>query len=407
MAVYIQCATDAFAMTRKQAKEEGAGYENVRRPLRGIQVKPNTYAIIRAKKANGDDIYLFDSSTTDIRPEAEGGIGKGRCYANFLIQRLTEQRAEKQQIIETFGEDYVYFFGERPRFLDVQGVLVNTADFQWKNEFWTNYEQFLRGTRLVEQNARLYLYIGDTVIEGYIVNAGTNDDASQPNMCPFQFQLFITNYQIVSPVGSVFIPQSDTGGPEIKAISIDPMTSEELAGQPIGTGGFNTFLAQTSSLATRAEVAIQGALEKVRNTLYGTQMSVPSGIGTMANDVKMFPPLTNQMAMVPAPINRPIHEMIDEYVVHAPLPLTGDALMAQQAEEKRLAAALAFRSPQQLEAAARAAFEEAGIDTGEPSAMATILGRGAFAAAQYLAPFGIARLNPKAKQAVEGTLELL
>jgi hypothetical protein len=54
---------------------------------------------------------------------------------------------------------------------------------------------------------------------------------------------------------------------------------------------------------------------------------------------------------------------------------------------------LALQSPVALEAKARADFELAGIDTGKPSVMMAILGRGAFAAIQYAAPFGLAKVG--------------
>ena len=405
MAVYIQAQTNAFANTRGKAKKEGTD-QNVRRPLRGIQVKPNTYAVMRVKKANGEDVYLYDSSATEHPEEGETRIGKSTNYANFLIQRCGEQRAEKQMIIETFGEDYVYFFGERPRFLDVSGMLLNTADFQWKNEFWANYDKYLRGTKLVEQNARVYLYIDDAVIEGYIIGASTSSDANQPNMLPFSFQLFITHYQMIENVGSMYIPKSDRGDTAIEPISVLPdPTPAAIPASPVG---INAFMAQNAKLANNATFGIQKALEKVRNTLYSVRTNVPwQGTGNVAQDITMYPPLTNQLVMTPAPTERPIYEMIDEYVLSSPQSLTGAALAASDAERKRLEGELAKRSPKALEEAVRAAFEEAGIDTGEPSAMRLLLGRGAFMAIQYMAPFGIARLKPQAKQGVTGTLELL
>ena len=161
MAVYISTITDAFA----ELDRVRPTYENVRRPLRGISIKEDTYAVLRVKTATGTDIPLFDSSS----PDHVDNIGRSAQYSNFIIQQIQEQRQEKQQIIETFGEDYIFFFGERPRFLNVSGVLVNTKDFNWKSEFWVNYENNLRGTKLVELstgakiNVPLFINTGDIV----------------------------------------------------------------------------------------------------------------------------------------------------------------------------------------------------------------------------------------------------
>jgi len=391
MAVYIQTVTDAFAETRAAARTGAGNYANIRRPLRGIQVKPNTYAQIRVLTAGGDPIRLFDSGSK----EHSGGIGYSERYANFLIQRLSETRAEKQQIVETFGEDYVYFFGERPRFLDVSGVLINTADFNWKSEFWANYDAHLRGTKLVEKNARLYFYFDDVVVEGYLLGASSSADSQQPHLLPFQFQIFITNYAILSSVGSVFIAPSDTGGYAGRGLEPIPpsTTAAALAGGLELGGGLNAFLASASNFANDATFSIQSTLENLRNALYARPLIVPDGIGTMSNSIQVAPQIDNLAAFEEAPTGVPIWDMSDEYVERTPKGLTGTAAIASKAEMARVEALLKAQDPMVMEARARAEFEAAGIDTGKPSAMMAILGRGAFAAVQYAAPFALAKVS--------------
>jgi hypothetical protein len=390
MAVFISCTTDAFAETRKKAGEQRVAQQNVRRPLRGIQVKPNTYAAIRVRTAGGATIPLFDSSSPDY--DKGTGIGKSDNYANFLIQNLRESRAEKQQIIETFGEDYVYFFGERPRFLEVTGMLLNTADFNWKSEFWTNYDQHLRGTKLVEKNARMYFYFDDVVVEGYMLSASTVGDSNNPHMLPMQFQLYITNYAILSKVGSVFFGTSDNGGSASQGlIAVPPETTNaRLAGASVGAGGLNAFLAKTASFADDASFSIQRTLENLRNTLYGRQLIVPPGIGTMVPATA----ITNQGNFGKPPSGVPIHTMADEYVARtADNILSAQGKMQSAAERARVQALLELDGPEALDARARIEFQKAGIDTGSQSAMMALLGRGAFAAVQFAAPFALAKIG--------------
>ncbi len=380
--------TDAFSTTRKQAESEGVDQANIRRPLRGIQVKKPTYAVMRVKTASGEDIDLVDSSS-DRGDEA--GIGRSANYANFLIQAIQETRSEKQQIIETFGEDYVYFFGERPRVLDVNGMLINTADFNWKSEFWKNYDEHLRGTKLVEQNARLYLYFDDVVIEGYMLGAAASVDAGQPHMLPFRFNLFVTNYHMLSKPGSMTFGASDTG---IKSSTQFPgvaphTTQEALSRGAVTGGGLNAFVASVAHSAP--VVALQQGIEQLKNALYGRQLVVPKGIGTMETGLKRFPPLNTGGSFPPAPTGQPIHTMADEYVARSPQSPSAAVQQAWQKEQDRILDYMAQRDPEFLEAAARADFEAAGIDTSDPSVVSMILGRGAFAALQYAAPFGLAK----------------
>ena len=75
-----------------------------------------------------------------------------------MLQNVQEAHMEKHQIVETFGESYIFFFGEAPRFIDVSAVIINSHDFNWEAEWWDNYNRFLRGTKSVEQGARTYLF---------------------------------------------------------------------------------------------------------------------------------------------------------------------------------------------------------------------------------------------------------
>ncbi len=155
MAVFISLETDPFEDNMRtlaggaQGISRRAGITSVRRPLRGIEIKTDTYAMIQVIRSDGSIIPLTDQAT----PE-----GTGDSTSSFLIQSAQEARMEKHQIIETFGEPYIYFFGESPRFLDVQAILINTNDFNWEAEWWDNWDNRIRGTKTVEQGARTYLF---------------------------------------------------------------------------------------------------------------------------------------------------------------------------------------------------------------------------------------------------------
>lgn len=196
MAVYIELTTDPFdarfAEKAKFATSVGAGLTNVRRPTRGLEVKDDTYAYIKLIRVDGVEIPIFDSSSPD---------GMSTAYSNFILQGVQEQRMEKHQIVETFGDTYLFLFGESPRFLNVQAVLINSHDFNWKAEFMANYETYLRGTKAVEMGARTYLFYDQNIVEGYILNCQVQDTADQPHFVPLSFQFFVTNSQNISLIG--------------------------------------------------------------------------------------------------------------------------------------------------------------------------------------------------------------
>lgn len=206
MAVFIELTTDPFEANYKRLKDRNdpslsrpgrAGLTNVRRPLRGMEIKEDTYASIKVIRADGSEVPFLDSSSA---------TGESRAYSNFILQSVQEARMEKHQIIETFGEPYIYFFGEAPRFLDVQAVLINSHDFNWEAEWWANWERTLRGSKSVEQAARTYLFYDDNVVEGYMLMAQAVKLSTEPFQVSLTWRMFVSSYRNVSFVGDPNFP---------------------------------------------------------------------------------------------------------------------------------------------------------------------------------------------------------
>jgi hypothetical protein len=203
MSVFIELTTDAFQEKFDQRKKDArdqrkrAGANDVRRPMRGLEIKDDTYAILKVVTSDGNEIKLINSSV-------EGG--RSSEYTNFILQSVQEARMEKHQIVETFGESYIFFFGEAPRFLDVQAVLVDSHDFNWYAEFWENYENYFRGTKLVEMGARTYLFYDDNIVEGYMLNAQAVKTSTTPLMVTLSFRMYLTNYSNISIIGDPSFP---------------------------------------------------------------------------------------------------------------------------------------------------------------------------------------------------------
>ncbi len=194
--------------------------ENVRRPFFGIQLKQQRFAFLSVKQANQEGnlvpVSMRDSS-------APGGTSQANH--NFILQTVAEQRTEKFQIVETFGDHFTFFFDERPVILQVSGVLFNTADFNWKNEWLYNYENFLRGTKCVEHRSRAYLGFDDVLVEGYVLTTNVNYDKDMPYLCPFSFQLLVTQQLDLSDSNNP-VRQAEDG----RTLLDDPGTYIEYVG---------------------------------------------------------------------------------------------------------------------------------------------------------------------------------
>ena len=173
----------------QQSQAIGFRNTNVRRPLHGIAIKAPRFAFLSVYQANFEGnlvpISLHDSS-------APGG--RSNANHNFILQKHKMTRQEKMQVVETFGPHFAFFYGERPTFISCSGMLLNTRDFNWKNEWIRNYDEFLRGTKATENRSRVYLGLDDVLLEGYIAMSDIDYSEDIPYLCPFSFQMLVTNY---------------------------------------------------------------------------------------------------------------------------------------------------------------------------------------------------------------------
>ncbi|MGA1353402.1 MAG: hypothetical protein ACO32I_01255 [Candidatus Limnocylindrus sp.] len=187
---YISVKDDKFSARTKQgstseASTEARGLQDPkkhRRPLNGLEIFEDTHATITVRSASGKPLDLLNS----------GGLLQDSFTSSFIVQSVSESREEKQQMVPTFGDDYAYYFGQRPRMLTVSALLPHAENFQWQQEFWTNYDKLFRGTQLVSKDARVYFHVDRQVFEGYILTANTSLSADNPHIIPLQFTMHVT-----------------------------------------------------------------------------------------------------------------------------------------------------------------------------------------------------------------------
>ena len=172
-----------------QTSSDKLVHKNVRRPLFGIQHRTETFASIEVKAVDKDGSI---KSLGIKNSSAPGGVGA--MNSNFIVQSSTISHQEKFQIMETFGDEYLFFFGERPIVISVQGTLINTPDFNWRSEWLYNYNKYLRGTKCVESKARVYFSLDGFIFIGYILNTSGALNDQHPRMTPFNFSMLVTSY---------------------------------------------------------------------------------------------------------------------------------------------------------------------------------------------------------------------
>lgn len=113
------------------------------------------------------------------------------AYTKFILESVQESHTERSQIVETFGDFYVFMFGERPPVYNFTGQLVNSKNTNWVTDFMYMYNEFLRGTRCVERNARILLTYGGRQIEGLMLNTSSQTNAAVDGAVSFGFSVVV------------------------------------------------------------------------------------------------------------------------------------------------------------------------------------------------------------------------
>jgi len=373
-----------------RSRKSSFDLEGVRRPFRGIEVREDTYSVIKVIKADGTELPLFDAGSRGAdSPEfsaSNPSLGQTFNYSNFLIQTAVEARDEKSQISETFGDTWIFFYGEKPRILAVSGTLLNTIDFNWYQEWWHNYETYLRGTRLAQMNARVYLYYNHQIVEGYVLGARAQMTDQQPHLVPFSFTLFVTGHTYLGEAAAAgMYPVStavkiDTlykqgGVPEAPVNTLVHQSTLDAVRRATknATAQHTTLTAAIAAGISSAEVSISGFMNTVKSYFYGRYMVVPRGVAgseALVGEASMANKATyiGDMPARRLPLRSKISDNTDEYVGGGDSkPNFNQALIQASEEQKKLRDGVA------LEKTCMAMLKEKGLRTDQPSKLQKML----------------------------------
>lgn len=113
------------------------------------------------------------------------------AYTKFILDAVQESYAERSQIIETFGDHYVFLFGARPSIFQFSGTLINSVNVNWLQDFMFYYENYFRGTKTVDLKAKIILTYGGRQVEGIILNTSNQTNAITEEGVPFSFSMVI------------------------------------------------------------------------------------------------------------------------------------------------------------------------------------------------------------------------
>lgn len=133
------------------------------------------------------------------------------AYGKFFLESVQESHAERSQIVETFGDFYVFMYGERPPVYNFSGSLLNYQNASWAEDFMFMYERYLRGTQCVKRNAVAIVTYGGRQIEGLLLSMSTQTTAMIEGAVGLQFSVVVFDrktYNFSEDLGYFFNPDA-------------------------------------------------------------------------------------------------------------------------------------------------------------------------------------------------------
>lgn len=206
-------------------------------------------------------------------------------YSKFFLESVSESHNEKFQLVETFNDFYVYFYGERPPVYTFSGHLLNLLNYNWKNEFMYFYQNFWRGSKAVELGARVFLTYDYQQVQGYILAINTNLNSLTDKAAQFSIQVLVTKRLFFNGadgdgiVRDNLIPRGDNGLVNTSAnLFSQSLTAEFLNGSRTAAQS-EVFGADKQDAAARTLRNSQSSLkpQKPANPANNILSSLPRG----------------------------------------------------------------------------------------------------------------------------------
>jgi len=121
----------------------------------------------------------------------------------FILTNYRETRAERTQVLETFGKPAIFFFDESTRNYSFDGILVDNqvdanASFRdnlnWADNFKKLYDEHLRATRLAANGEIALISVNDNLMYGYPTSLVFNTTANNPNAVSFGMNFLVLKH---------------------------------------------------------------------------------------------------------------------------------------------------------------------------------------------------------------------
>lgn len=129
--------------------------------------------------SSDSDLELLSLSESNIPLLEEISSEYYGVFNNFSIVSLQESKGNILKIHQNFAGNWnAFFMGEKPETIELSGILLDSPEFPYYQEFMIAYDKYLSGKKCIQNNMRMILSIDGKLIDGYIVQVRTSTSSN-------------------------------------------------------------------------------------------------------------------------------------------------------------------------------------------------------------------------------------
>lgn len=140
----------------------------------------------KVKPSNNPDGYI-----TDLQLSA--GAQYYSIFNNFSLLNVIESSSQVTQVVQSFGPDWHgFFYGSSPSIYSFSGVFIDTVEYPYFQEFMVAYDNYLAGTKCIENKMKMKVVYDGRVVDGYMTAIKTATTAVSSREKEFTFSVLVT-----------------------------------------------------------------------------------------------------------------------------------------------------------------------------------------------------------------------
>lgn len=113
-------------------------------------------------------------------------------FNNFSLMKVTEGHEQIVKVHQHFGGTWnAFFFGEKPRVYQFEGMFLDSEDYPYYQEFMVAYEEYLAGRKCIENKMQMKIMYDGRLIDGFMLNITTSHTAQTALTKAFSFTVLV------------------------------------------------------------------------------------------------------------------------------------------------------------------------------------------------------------------------